>query len=167
MQVVVLYVDQEESIRRQMARAKMAALHNWRAKDAGTEDLVRQLRNTDVDEAKCRSRYAVFKEHYGTLLRLKQVKGSCAFAVLSRTLHAFVAKRRNILYLTPDPVYGTSIASDFASCSACGRELLCICVSSFRLSSLRATRRPRFNATLGLAACLLTICLANRRFRSR
>jgi len=70
--VVVLYVDQEESVRRQMARAKMAALHNLRAKDAGTEDLVRQLRTTDVDEAKCRSRYAVFKEHYGTLLRLKQ-----------------------------------------------------------------------------------------------
>ena len=25
-----------------------------------------------MDEAKCRQRYAVFKEHYGTLLRLKQ-----------------------------------------------------------------------------------------------
>lgn len=73
MQVVVLYVDQEESVRRQMARAKMAALHNLRARDAGTEDLMRQLRSTDVDEAKCRGRYAVFKEHYGTLLRLKQV----------------------------------------------------------------------------------------------
>lgn len=72
-QVVVLYVDQEESVRRQMARAKMAALHNLRARDAGTEDLMRQLRSTDVDEAKCRGRYAVFKEHYGTLLRLKQV----------------------------------------------------------------------------------------------
>ena len=35
---------------------------------------MRQLRTTDVDEAKCRSRYAVFKEHYGTLLRLKQVR---------------------------------------------------------------------------------------------
>lgn len=31
-----------------------------------------ELRSTDVDEAKCRQRYAVFKEHYGTLLRLKQ-----------------------------------------------------------------------------------------------
>lgn len=72
----MLYVDQEESVRRQMARAKMAALHNLRAKDAGTEDLVRQLRTTDVDEAKCRSRYAVFKEHYGTLLRLKQVNAA-------------------------------------------------------------------------------------------
>lgn len=70
--VVVLYVDQEESVRRQMARAKMAALHNLRARDAGTEDLMRRLRATDVDEAKCRARYAVFKEHYGTLLRLKQ-----------------------------------------------------------------------------------------------
>jgi hypothetical protein len=40
--------------------------------DAGTEDQLRELRQTDVDEAKCRARYTVFKEHYGTLLRLKQ-----------------------------------------------------------------------------------------------
>ena len=40
--------------------------------DAGQEDQLRELRQTDVDEAKCRARYTVFKEHYGTLLRLKQ-----------------------------------------------------------------------------------------------
>jgi hypothetical protein len=104
--VVVLYVDQQESVKRQMARAQLQALHNtwvlcgclsnsariWligrvfgqvcalcgkelpflvcmpvncltcrRALDAGTEDQVRELRQTDVDEAKCRARYTVFK----------------------------------------------------------------------------------------------------------
>lgn len=70
--VVVLYVDQQESVKRQMARAQLAALHNTRAMDAGTDDQLRELRQTDIDEAKCRARYTVFKEHYGTLLRLKQ-----------------------------------------------------------------------------------------------
>ena len=43
-----------------------------RALDAGTPEDIHELRTTDVDEAKCRQRYAVFKQHYGTLLRLKQ-----------------------------------------------------------------------------------------------
>eukprot|EP00884_Botryococcus_braunii_P018635 jgi/Botrbrau1/5455/Bobra.27_1s0006.1 len=69
--VVVLYVEQEESVRRQMMRAKLAAMHNTRVMDAGTGDLW-ELRATDVDAAKCRRRYEVFKAHYNTLLRLKQ-----------------------------------------------------------------------------------------------
>jgi hypothetical protein len=59
-QVVVLYVEQEESVRRQMMRAKLAAMHNTRVMDAGTGDLW-ELRATDVDSAKCRRRYEVFK----------------------------------------------------------------------------------------------------------
>ena len=43
-----------------------------RAMDAGTPEEVHELRMTDIDEAKARQRYAVFKQHYGTLLRLKQ-----------------------------------------------------------------------------------------------
>ena len=43
-----------------------------RALDAGTPEDIHELRSTDIDEAKCRQRYAVFKHHYGTLLRLKQ-----------------------------------------------------------------------------------------------
>ena len=52
-QVVVLYVEQEESMRRQLARANMASLHNKRALDAASGDLW-EVRATDVDEAKCR-----------------------------------------------------------------------------------------------------------------
>ncbi|BDA48136.1 probable adenylate kinase at N-terminal half [Coccomyxa sp. Obi] len=69
--VVVLYVEQEESVRRQMMRATMVAKHNTRVLDAGAGQLW-ELRPTDVDSAKCRRRYEVFKAHYSTLLRLKQ-----------------------------------------------------------------------------------------------
>ncbi|EIE27218.1 hypothetical protein COCSUDRAFT_64127 [Coccomyxa subellipsoidea C-169] len=66
--VVVLYVEQEESVRRQMMRATMVAKHNTRVLDAGAGQLW-ELRATDVDSAKCRRRYDA---HYSTLLRLKQ-----------------------------------------------------------------------------------------------
>lgn len=59
-QVVVLYVEMEESVRRQMLRATMAAQHNKRAADAGSEDIW-NVRTTDVDDKKCRRRYEVFR----------------------------------------------------------------------------------------------------------
>ena len=58
--MVVLYVEQEESVRRQLNRAQLAAKHNTRVLDAGAGDLW-ELRPTDVDDAKCRRRYDVFK----------------------------------------------------------------------------------------------------------
>ena len=58
--MVVLYVEQEESVRRQLTRAQLAAKHNTRVLDAGAGDLW-ELRPTDVDDAKCRRRYDVFK----------------------------------------------------------------------------------------------------------
>ena len=69
--VVVLYVDQAESVRRQLARARLAATHNARVLDAGAGQLV-DVRATDVDEALCKRRYAVFKQHYSTVLRLRR-----------------------------------------------------------------------------------------------
>lgn len=60
LQVVVLYVEMEESVRRQMLRATMAAQHNKRAADAGSEDIW-NVRTTDVDDKKCRRRYEVFR----------------------------------------------------------------------------------------------------------
>lgn len=68
--VVILYVDEEESVRRQMRRAQLAAMHNKRVMDAGSGD-VWDVRTTDVNEALCRRRYQVFKAHYHTILRLK------------------------------------------------------------------------------------------------
>ena len=53
-------MEQEESVRRQLTRAQLAAKHNTRVLDAGAGDLW-ELRPTDVDDAKCRRRYDVFK----------------------------------------------------------------------------------------------------------
>lgn len=55
-----MYVEMEESVRRQMLRATMAAQHNKRAADAGSEDIW-NVRTTDVDDKKCRRRYEVFR----------------------------------------------------------------------------------------------------------
>lgn len=68
--VVILYVDEAESVKRQMKRAEMTSLHNERVRDAGTGD-VWNVRATDVNESLCRRRYQVFKSHYNTILRLK------------------------------------------------------------------------------------------------
>lgn len=48
--VVMLYVDEETSIARQMARAQVASLHNKRVMDAGAGDLVEQrVTDTSID----------------------------------------------------------------------------------------------------------------------
>eukprot|EP00955_Chlamydomonas_euryale_P116766 366438-Chlamydomonas_euryale.AAC.2 len=39
--------------------------------DAGAGDLLEQ-RATDISVEKCKKRYAIFKQHYGASLRLKQ-----------------------------------------------------------------------------------------------
>ncbi|KAF5837183.1 hypothetical protein DUNSADRAFT_4743 [Dunaliella salina] len=70
-QVVVLYVDMETSIKRQKERAKLASLHNERVMDAGAGQLWEQ-RATDVSVEKCKRRYEIFKQHYSATMRLKQ-----------------------------------------------------------------------------------------------
>ncbi|KAF8063870.1 vacuolar iron transporter 4 [Scenedesmus sp. PABB004] len=69
--VVILYVDEETSIRRQLQRARVANLHNRRVLDAGAGHFYEE-RSTDTDIDKCRKRYAIFKTHYAATLRLKQ-----------------------------------------------------------------------------------------------
>lgn len=76
--VVVLYVDEEESVRRQIGRGKMAAEFCMRAEEAGLRALAPDKmqqhgpRMTDSTEAAARRRYAIFKQHYGTLLKLSE-----------------------------------------------------------------------------------------------
>lgn len=55
--VVVLYVDEEESIRRQLKRAREVAAHNLRVIDAGVGQM-KEARTTDMDEKKARLRCA-------------------------------------------------------------------------------------------------------------
>ncbi|KAI8462363.1 MAG: hypothetical protein J3K34DRAFT_191729 [Monoraphidium minutum] len=69
--VVVLYVDEETSIRRQLQRAHIAGMHNRRVLDAGAGHF-HEERSTDLDVEKCRKRYGIFKAHYNATLRLKR-----------------------------------------------------------------------------------------------
>ena len=89
MQVVVLYVEMEESVRRQMLRATMAAQHNKRAADAGSEDIW-NVRTTDVDDKKCRRRYEVFRVskllYIHTTAQVKQGLEICNITVWYNTL---------------------------------------------------------------------------------
>ena len=48
MQVVILYVDEETSIKRQLQRARVANLHNRRVLDAGAGHFFEE-RSTDTD----------------------------------------------------------------------------------------------------------------------
>ncbi|CAG9460843.1 unnamed protein product [Pedinophyceae sp. YPF-701] len=69
--IVVLYVDEDTSIKRQQQRAQKAGIKNKRTLDAGLGELS-EVRATDLDEQRCRKRYTTFKEHYGAMLRLMQ-----------------------------------------------------------------------------------------------
>ena len=68
--LVLLYVDEEESVRRQMARGTTATLVAQRAKDAGLESAADAPRSTDKDEATARRRYmARFRPAHRTTRR--------------------------------------------------------------------------------------------------
>lgn len=84
----MLYVEMEESVRRQMLRATMAAQHNKRAADAGSEDIW-NVRTTDVDDKKCRRRYEVFRvSRLLTPHSLNQVKKDWGCVTLHFAIHA-------------------------------------------------------------------------------
>ena len=90
--------------------------------DAGTPEDVHELRVTDVDEAKARQRYAVFKQHYGTLLRLKQyfpfslIDGAHAYRRQHQGLatqhHVAGQEQRSLLQRQPRRWSCTLISSD-------------------------------------------------------
>jgi hypothetical protein len=70
--VVVLFVDEAESVRRQLARGAAATRLHARALDAGVPHAAAAARATDATEAIAKARYQVFRRHYSTLLRLKE-----------------------------------------------------------------------------------------------
>eukprot|EP01103_Thecamoeba_quadrilineata_P018939 TRINITY_DN7481_c0_g1_i1.p1 TRINITY_DN7481_c0_g1~~TRINITY_DN7481_c0_g1_i1.p1 ORF type:complete len:475 (-),score=90.51 TRINITY_DN7481_c0_g1_i1:102-1526(-) len=69
--VCVLFIDQNESIQRQRSRGVKNMLHNLKVMQMGDGKLVEE-RATDADEEKLLRRYAVFKQHYGTLEKLRE-----------------------------------------------------------------------------------------------
>jgi adenylate kinase len=71
--IVVLFVDERESVRRQLERGKRAQEHNDDVRESGMGELM-ELRKTDLDEEAARNRYRTFKEKtYESLKSLREV----------------------------------------------------------------------------------------------
>lgn len=70
--IMILFVDEAESISRQMSRGRKMMAHNEEVKRTGKGE-IREVRATDIDENLARARYTLFKEKtYDALLSLKQ-----------------------------------------------------------------------------------------------
>jgi len=59
--ITVLYVEERESVERQLKRGRQIIAHNQRVRDTGVGELLEE-RATDTDEEACRKRYRIFKE---------------------------------------------------------------------------------------------------------
>jgi adenylate kinase len=72
-QIVVLYVEERESVERQLKRGREIVAHNERVRETGIGQLLEE-RATDLSEEACRKRYRVFMDQtYNVLQSLKQV----------------------------------------------------------------------------------------------
>jgi adenylate kinase len=71
--IVVLFVDEAESVRRQILRGERARAHNARVEASGVGELL-EIRSTDLSEEAARNRYRTFKEvTYESLKSLQAV----------------------------------------------------------------------------------------------
>ena len=71
--IMVLFVDEAESIARQLKRGRDAIAHNEEVARTGSGELMEE-RRTDTNEELARNRYRTFKEKtYDALLSLKQI----------------------------------------------------------------------------------------------
>jgi adenylate kinase len=71
--IMVLFVDETESIARQLKRGRQVIAHNEEVKRSGIGELWEE-RPTDFNEALARNRYRVFKEQtYDALVSLKEI----------------------------------------------------------------------------------------------
>jgi len=71
--IMVLFVDEQESVARQLKRGRQVIAHNEEVKTSGMGDLWEE-RPTDMNESLARNRYRVFKEQtYDALVSLNQI----------------------------------------------------------------------------------------------
>ena len=71
--IMVLFVDEAESVARQLKRGRQVVAHNEEVIRSGVGELWEE-RKTDTNEALARNRYRVFKEQtYDALVSLKQI----------------------------------------------------------------------------------------------
>jgi adenylate kinase len=66
--IIVLFIDEHESVLRQLYRGKQALLHNEKVKSSGVGQVL-EIRKTDTDEQAARQRYQLFKAETYTALR--------------------------------------------------------------------------------------------------
>lgn len=71
--IVVLFVDEAESVRRQILRGERARIHNAEVEASGVGEVI-ETRSTDLSEESARNRYRTFKEvTYESLKTLREV----------------------------------------------------------------------------------------------
>jgi adenylate kinase len=71
--IVVLFVDQQESVRRQLYRGEQARIHNEKVRESGVGKLI-EVRPTDIDPNAAANRYRTFKEQtYDALKELREI----------------------------------------------------------------------------------------------
>jgi adenylate kinase len=71
--IVVLFIDEKESVKRQINRGKEALAHNEEVKESGVGELI-DVRPTDLDPDAALNRYRTFKEKtYGALKDLREI----------------------------------------------------------------------------------------------
>jgi adenylate kinase len=71
--IVVLFVDEKESVRRQIHRGEQALIHNEEVRESGDGELI-EVRPTDLDPVAALNRYRTFKEKtYGALKDLREI----------------------------------------------------------------------------------------------
>lgn len=71
--IIVLFIDEDESIKRQLLRGRKAAEHNREVEASGMGEL-KEIRKTDLNEEAARRRYRTFKDiTYEALKSLREV----------------------------------------------------------------------------------------------
>lgn len=71
--IVVLFVDEKESVKRQVKRGRRAVEHNQEVRESGDGEL-QEVRPTDLDPEAALNRYRTFKEKtYGALKDLREI----------------------------------------------------------------------------------------------
>ena len=71
--IVVLFIDEKESVKRQLNRGREALAHNQEVEESGVGEL-EELRPTDLDPEAALNRYRTFKEKtYGALKDLREI----------------------------------------------------------------------------------------------
>ncbi len=71
--IIVLFIDEAESVRRQLNRGRQAIHHNEKVRESGVGEIT-EVRKTDLNEDAARGRYRTFKEiTYHALRELQEV----------------------------------------------------------------------------------------------